>query len=262
MLRLGLIGFPLGHSLSPALHQAALEHFGLEGSYELLETPSEALAQRVEELKSYQGFNVTLPHKEKILSFLDEVDPLAREIGAVNTVQIGRRLVGHNTDLPGFLHSLTPLGSLEGPALVLGAGGAARAVVLALRQLGLEVWLSNRTLARAQALASLGARQVLTWDERLVWASRARLIVNTTSLGLEAPWETPLPAEAFPDKGWAVDLVYRPLETRFLREARARGLVVLGGLEMLIWQAALAFELWTGRRPPIGLLREAALRAL
>ncbi len=243
------------------MHRYALSSLGLEGSYEALETPLEVLKDRLEEVRrEYRGVNLTIPLKEAALPLLDWVSPEAQAIGAVNTVlSVEGRLLGFNTDAPGFLEALRAGGiPLQGPALVLGAGGAGRAVAFALRGAGLEVWVWNRTLRRAEALAEeLGLEAV-----SLERAREARLLVNATSVGLNAPEETPLPAELFPEAGAAVDLVYRPLWTRFLKEAKARGLRVQTGLPMLAWQGALAFRIWTGFLPDPKGMEEAALRAL
>ncbi|TBH21851.1 shikimate dehydrogenase [Thermus thermamylovorans] len=261
MLRLAVLGYPVTHSLSPAMHRFALERLGLRGSYEALETPLGALAERLSVVRwGYRGVNLTLPLKEAALSLLDWVSPEAQGIGAVNTVlAVEGRLFGFNTDAPGFLEALKAGGiPLEGPALVLGAGGAGRAVAWALKGAGVEVWVWNRTPGRAEALAEeLGLKAV-----PLERAKVARLLVNATSVGLKDPSATPLPPDLLPEEGAAIDLVYRPLWTRFLREAQARGLVVQTGLPMLAWQGALAFRIWTGLLPDPRGMEEAARQAL
>ncbi len=243
------------------MHRYALGSLGLKGSYEAWETPLEALRDRLEQVRQgYRGVNLTIPLKEAALPLLDWVSPEARGIGAVNTVlSVEGRLLGFNTDAPGFLQALRAGGiPLEGPALVLGAGGAGRAVAWALREVGLEVWVWNRTGERALALAeAFGLRAV-----PLERAKEARLLVNATSVGLKDPGATPLPPEFLPAEGAAVDLVYRPLWTRFLREAQARGLKVQTGLPMLAWQGALAFRIWTGFLPDPKGMEEAARQAL
>ncbi len=250
---LGILGYPVGHSLSPRMHEAALRAQGIEGRYLPLETPPERLSERVEEVRArFRGVNVTVPLKEQVLRFLDVLSPAAQAIGAVNTVvNEGGRLFGENTDAAGFLKSLEEAGVTGTRAFVLGAGGAARAVVYALKTAGYEVDLYNRTRARAEALArAFGARVA-----DLTAAREADLLVNATSVGLGDPKATPLPAEFFPERGFAVDLVYRPRKTRFLQEAEARGLVPVDGVGMLLWQGALAFELWTGKAAPIEVMR-------
>lgn len=261
MLRFAVLGHPVGHSLSPAMHREALKALGLAGSYEALETPQEALGARLEEVRwGYRGVNLTLPLKEAALPLLDWISPEARAIGAVNTVlSVEGRLFGFNTDAPGFLEALKAGGiPLEGPALVLGAGGAGRAVAWALKGAGLEVWVWNRTPARAEALAKEFGLKAVPLER----AKEARLLVNATQVGLGDPGASPLPPELFPEAGAAVDLVYRPLWTRFLREAQARGLKVQTGLPMLAWQGALAFRIWTGLLPDARRMEAAALRAL
>lgn len=261
MLRFAVLGHPVAHSLSPAMHRRALEGLGLPGTYEAWDTPLEALRDRLEEVRrDYRGVNLTLPLKEAALSLLDWVAPEAQAIGAVNTVLSAEgKLLGFNTDAPGFLEALKAGGiPLAGPALVLGAGGAGRAVAWALKGAGVEVWVWNRTPERALALAGeLGLKAV-----PLERAKEARLLVNATSVGLKDPDATPLPPELFPEEGAAVDLVYRPLWTRFLREAQARGLRVQTGLPMLAWQGALAFRIWTGLLPDPLRMEAAALEAL
>ncbi len=248
-MRLGILGHPVAHSLSPALHQAALAARGIEGHYDLLDTPPEALPGRVAEVRrGYRGVNVTVPLKAAILPFLDALSPEARAIGAVNTVvNQGGRLLGYNTDAPGFLRSLEEAGVRGRRAFLLGAGGAARAVAYALKGAGYAVRVWNRTEARARALAEDFGLEVAPLSS----AREADLVVNATSVGLEDPAATPIPAEFLPERGFAVDLVYRPRRTRFLREAEARGMVAVEGLGMLLWQGALAFELWTGAPAPI-----------
>lgn len=261
MLRFAVLGHPVAHSLSPAMHRFALESLGLAGVYEALETPLEALPVRLGAVREgYRGVNLTLPLKEAALAHLDWVSPEAQRIGAVNTVlQVEGRLFGFNTDAPGFLEALKAGGiPLKGPALVLGAGGAGRAVAFALKEAGLEVWVWNRTPERARALAEAFGLKAVPLER----APEARLLVNATRVGLGDPQATPLPPELFPQEGAAVDLVYKPLWTRFLKEAQAQGLKVQTGLPMLAWQGALAFRIWTGLLPdPLG-MEEAALRAL
>lgn len=243
------------------MHRHALQGLGLPGTYEALDTPLEALPARLAEVRrGYRGVNLTIPLKEAALPLLDWVSLEARAIGAVNTVlQVEGRLLGFNTDAPGFLQALQAGGiPLEGPALVLGAGGAGRAVAWALKGVGLEVWVWNRTPGRAEALAEELGLQAVSLER----ARDARLLVNATQVGLGDPEASPLPPEFFPEGGAAVDLVYRPLWTRFLREAQARGLRVQTGLPMLAWQGALAFRIWTGLLPDARGMEEAALQAL
>ena len=270
---LGLTGWPLGHSLSPALHCAALQALELEGEYMLYPISPldevecaaglEQLAQRLRD-GSLHGLNVTIPHKQAVLRLVDELTPTAAAVGAVNTLyRRGERLIGDNTDVPGFLGDLRAqlgahLPELGGCALVLGAGGSARAVVYALASAGWQVVISTRRMQQADELiAAMPAVYRSTRLETcpLLPAELAErlpidLIVNTTPLGMSPhidgnPWPGALP---FPSSAALYDLVYNPRETSLVRAARAAGLPAVTGLGMLVEQAALAFELWTGRR--------------
>ena len=280
--RVGIIGYPLRHTVSPVFQQAALDHHALPPRYEVWETPPDDLARRVAELRAGDliGFNVTVPHKEAVLPLLDEVTGWAGAIGAVNTVVAqGGRLVGHNTDAEGFLRALRQDGGFEPRgrrALVLGAGGSARAVCAALAGEGAgAIAIANRTLERATALAQAlrsegaDARAVALDRESLAaclhGAAAAELIVNCTSLGmLHGPQESlsPLASDLIPHSALVYDLVYNPPETPLLRAARAAGARTLGGLQMLVYQGAASFRLWTGLEPPVGLMLQAAREAL
>lgn len=271
----GIIGYPLGHSISPALQQAAFDHLGLRVRYERWPTTTQDLAARVQSLRAPRmlGANVTVPHKQDVMGLLDEVNPQARYIGAVNTiVNHGGRLIGHNTDAPGFLRSVTENAGFDPRGkrvLVLGAGGAARAVVSALAQEGVEkLWISNRTAARARELADavrqLGGVTISTLPWGIV-TERLDIIVNTTVLGMKggpAEGESPLPAAAIQSSALVCDLVYNPADTPFLQAARSVGARTLGGLPMLVYQGAIAFELWTGQRAPTAVMFAAAGKAL
>jgi shikimate dehydrogenase len=270
----GIIGYPLAHSVSPAMHQAAFDALGLRMRYERWETPPDHLEWRVAFLRNQEvlGANVTVPHKERVIPLLDELDDLARLTGAVNTiVNRRRRLTGYNTDAPGFLRALREDGAFDPKdqrALVLGAGGAARAVAVALLQAGVgALWVSNRTPQRAESLvSSLGqdsATLIVT-----PWGSvppDVTLIVNTTTLGMRhGPGEgqSPLGPEQIPAGALVCDLVYNPEQTPLLVAARRAGARCLGGLPMLVYQGAIAFELWTGRTPPADVMLRAAHAAL
>jgi len=241
--------------------RAALAELGLAGDYVLLPTPAPELEERLRKVRrKYAGVNVTVPHKRRVAQLVDELDPTAGAIGAVNTV-VNRegRLLGYNTDAEGFYWALERDGLLPGEALVLGAGGAARAVVYALVQRGWLVGVHNRSLDRAQRLVEeLGGWLVVPQKlEKAV--RRTPLLVNATSAGLDDPAASPLPPGVLPEQGAVVDLVYRPLETRLLREARAAGLATQDGRTMLLGQGVRAFELWTGRPAPVAAM-ERALR--
>ena len=269
---LGLTGWPLGHSLSPRLHTAALQAFGLEGEYRLypvepLPEGAAALGELAEKLRAglLHGLNVTIPHKQAVLPLLDALSPAAQAVGAANTLLMrDGRLMGENTDVPGFLADLQArfgqhLSPTAGHALVLGAGGSARAVVYALAKAGWLVSVASRRLEQAQALIagfqglpanSLEAigLDLAAWE----WFAQTSLIINTTPLGMSpnpdaSPWPEGLP---FPQGAAVYDLVYNPRDTAFVRAARRAGLQAANGLGMLVEQAALSFELWTARPAP------------
>lgn len=273
--RLGLIGFPLGHSLSPKIHAAALTACGLQGDYSLFPIPPDdarglaALIARVRNGEIH-GLNVTIPHKQNVIPLLDELTPTAQAIGAVNTIYLrDGKLIGHNTDAPGFLADLHQFlanrhSEIENrkSAIVLGAGGSARAVVYSLLADGWNVTLVARHTEQAEQLAStINDRQLLitNYQSQVFQLSSFSLLVNATPLGMFPNMsQSPLP-ENFPLPATIsiYDLVYNPRETRLVKEARAQGLPATTGLGMLIEQAALAFETWTGRTPPRESLRAA-----
>ena len=255
---LGLIGYPLERSLSPQIHHAALRLSGLEGEYRLFPVAPlpegkpdlERMIQRLR-LGDMQGLNVTIPHKQNILPYLDELAPAARAVGAANTLVLENgRLTGDNTDIPGFtvdLHRQFPAAS--GKALVLGAGGSARAVVYALLQSGWSVVVAARRLEQAAAFLPT-AQAVLLDVPSLADLQDVRLVVNTTPVGMfphpdASPWPSGVP---LPPGVAVYDLIYKPLETLLLRQARQAGLAAVNGLGMLVEQAALSFERWTGAR--------------
>lgn len=272
MIRLGLIGYPLSHSLSPLIQTAALQSCGLDGSYSLFPVPPDD-TQRLKELlelvrnNEITGLNVTIPHKQNVIEFLDELTPTAQAIGAVNTIYMREnKLIGENTDAPGFLADLKRFLTAETQrqgvfkTLVLGAGGSARAAVYALLNDGWEVTIAARRLEQAQQLAdSFTNCQLLVTPCSLSTLevdlqsliSSLSLIINTTPVGMTpdidgSPWPENLP---FPPHAAIYDLVYNPRETKLVRDARAQGRPATTGLGMLIEQAALAFEIWTGHRP-------------
>jgi shikimate dehydrogenase len=270
--RLGVIGDPVAHSLSPALHQPALDERGIPAIYERWHTRGADLASRVESLRDPEilGASVTVPHKIAVMSMIDEVSPAARRAGAVNTiVNRGGALFGDNTDIYGF--GVTVSDALAGRtpqvAIVLGAGGAARAVVLALEAAGAaEIVVANRDVERARLLAQdlqpAPLRPIRLDDEFLTHElPRADLLVNATSLGWH-PGETPvaLPRlDLLPARAVVADLTYR--DTDLLLAAQARRLETADGLSMLVHQGARAFELWTGAPAPVKTMLAAARAA-
>ncbi|MBV8945457.1 MAG: shikimate dehydrogenase [Solirubrobacterales bacterium] len=258
--RLGVVGWPVAHSRSPAIQNAALAAVGLTGwRYQLLPIPPEVFAETVVALPDvgFRGVNVTIPHKEAALAFATDPTPCARAIGAANALVFegNGRIVADNTDAPGLIGAL-PFAPAGRSALVLGAGGSARAVVWALLDAGArEVRIWNRTPKRAQALAAeLGGAAV----DR---AAPADLLVNCTASGLDPSEDTfttlPIAADDLTDYGCVVDLVYGDSETPLVQAARARQVRVVRGRELLVRQGALSFELFTGRRAPIELMRRA-----
>lgn len=277
MKRVALIGFPVGHSLSPRMHQAAFNAVGLDWRYEAIATPPRDLETTVARLRDgrWAGANVTLPHKARLLSLLDEIAPEARWIGAANTiVNANGSLHGENTDVPGFLYDLDANGlDLEnGPALVLGSGGAARSVVYGLAHRGVETRIICRRVEVGQRIAIDLKPHVTAEVTAHPWspgsfraASRGcRLVVNATPIGMAPhPEGSPWPAEVpYPRGAVAYDLVYNPLTTRFLAEASRAGLGIARGVGMFVEQGALAFERWTGLRAPRMVMRSAVEDAL
>lgn len=278
---LGIFGDPVEHTLSPVIQNAAFRAEGLDMVYLPFNVSSRkagALEEAVGAVRalSIVGINVTVPHKEKIIPFLDELDGHARDLKAVNTVvNDNGRLKGYNTDGPGYLVSLrdelgfTPRGK---NILVLGAGGAARAVLNAL--LGGEpasVMVANRTVKRAEELAGELKKRFKGVDIGVSplesasleeYSRAADLVVNTTSAGMNGEGVPDVPVDALPDYSVVSDIVYKPLETPLLIKAEERGLRVHKGLGMLLRQGALAFELWTGHAAPLEAMEEAALKAL
>jgi 3-dehydroquinate dehydratase/shikimate dehydrogenase len=258
----GVAGAPVGHSLSPPMHNAAFEAAGLDAVYVPFEATDADDLMGLADGLGVAGLSVTAPFKESILEHVREVDALGRQVGAVNTVRADQEgWIGLNTDVPGFLAPLDARGDLsEVRSTVLGAGGAARAVAVALGSRGAAVTVCARRPDRAAVVAGLvdGAVGTLppppgSWD----------LLVNTTPLGT-APrvTRTPVPAESLRGGSTVYDLVYNPGRTRLLREAMAAGCEAIGGLDMLVAQAVRQFEWWSGARPSADLLRAAALAAL
>jgi len=282
---LGVIGSPIGHSISPAFQQAALDHAGIKASYLAYDVAASDVGEFVRGLREpgVMGINITAPHKGAVMPFLDEIDDWATAAGAVNTI-VNRqgRLTGHNTDGSGFLRALrdecgfSPRGRR---ALVLGAGGSARAVVLALSRDGASgLIIANRTLSKAEGMAELAQQngvvataiplelgKIKGVSQVTEAAQAADLIVNCTSMGMtNGPGEgsTPVTKDQIPAAALVNDLVYNPRVTPLLREAAAAGAQTLGGIHMLVYQGATAFEMWTGKPAPVAVMLEAALAAM
>jgi len=276
----GVVGFPVGHSLSPAIHNAAFESIGFDGLYLplLVETAYEHFAAFMDGFLTrpwldLHGLSVTIPHKENALRYLRRhdgiIDPGAQRVGCVNTIVISPQgaLAGYNTDLDGALDALTAGMGISRPELadrevaVLGAGGAARALVAGLTDLGARVSIYNRTAERAQRLAAEFGATAVELSE-LPRAS-ARIIINCTSLGMHPNIEdSPFPSASLSSDMIVFDTVYNPLRTRLLTEAVAAGARTISGADMLINQAAQQFYLWTGQPAPVHIMFQALKRLL
>lgn len=265
----GVLGYPVRHSLSPAMHNAALRALRLNWVYLAFEVPPEALPNAIVGMRALgiRGLNLTIPHKQAVIPLLDGLTDAAQQIGAVNTLfWDDGQLIGDNTDAEGFWRALREAGvdPTGQTVLVLGAGGAARAVVYALRQHGCQVLIANRTHARAVELANAFGASAVPLGELSQVLAQVEGIVNCTALGMEPEVHSapPVAWEHVPPTAWACDLVYRPLQTRFLQQAQARGLKTVDGMEMLVQQGALALERWTGQTAPVSVMRKAVAAQL
>ena len=258
----GVMGWPVAHSRSPLIHGHWIAQHGLRGAYVPLAVQPAQLEQAVRALPvlGFAGCNLTIPHKVQALSILDQIDPMARRIGAVNTVvvQADGSLRGTNTDAFGYIESLREAQPSwmadQGPAVVLGAGGASRAVLCALIDAGVPlVRLCNRDASKAQALAQEFGTvvQALPWSERHAALQDAQLLVNTTSLGMHGQDALDIRLDALPAKAVVSDIVYVPRITPLLAAAQARGNPIAEGLGMLLHQARPAFAAWFGPMPAI-----------
>jgi shikimate dehydrogenase len=269
MIKLGLIGYPVSHSLSPRIQNAALKASGLDGDYALFSVAPDdmdGLKDLLNRVRSGEiiGFNVTIPHKQNVIEFLDELTPAAKTIGAVNVIYMrGDKLMGDNTDAPGFLADLnnflaespSPIGKGAGvrekKILILGAGGSARAVAYALLNDSWNVTIAARRIEQAEQLTSSFTNHELRITSFInLQLSTFDLIVNTTPIGMTPNVDqSPLSEDlSLPQHIAIYDLVYNPRETKLVRDARAQGLPATTGLGMLIEQAVLGFELWTGNK--------------
>jgi len=274
----GVIGNPIAHTLSPVMHNAAYQILGLDFVYLPFHVKPADLRRAVEGLRglNIRGLNVTIPHKQAIIPLLDAVDEFAAKIGAVNTiVNENGHLTGYNTDAPGFLqplieHGINPAGK---KVLLLGAGGAARAIAFVLAASQAVITILNRREEidwaydivkniKSHYPGNIGAAE-LNPANLQKYLPEAEILVNATSVGM-APNSaaSPVPADLLCAKQVVFDIVYNPLPTRLLREAGAVGAVTIDGLEMLVWQGALAFEKFTGVHPPTDIMRQAALKVL
>ena len=269
----GVIGHPIAHSRSPTLHGFWLKRYGIKGHYIPMDVAPQDLRQVLEILPKlgFVGVNVTIPHKEAVLKIVDVVTDRAALIGAANTLIFRKdgRIHADNTDGAGFIANLrqnAPHWSpAAGPAAVFGAGGAARAIVAALIEVGVpEIRIANRTQPRAQALrADFGAKlQIYDWVQAPNMLEGAATVINTTSLGMAGKSDFRVPLDGLERDALVTDLVYNPLKTHFLLEAEARGCTVVDGLGMLLHQAAPGFERWFDQRPEVDeATRQAVLSA-
>ncbi|HID69412.1 MAG TPA: shikimate dehydrogenase [Desulfobacterales bacterium] len=259
----GIIGNPVSHSLSPAMHNAALEALGINGVY--LPFPAPDIDDAVSGIRGLgiQGTSVTIPHKEKVMALLDEIDPVAEKIGAVNTVINNKgALKGLNTDWLGATRALEEEIDLHGTkAVILGAGGSARAIGFGLLEREAEFVLCSRTESRGRALADeLGCPWIsLSGADNL----SGDILINATSVGMQPHVEnSPVPELILSRFQVVMDIVYAPLKTRLLQQAEESGCIVINGLEMLLYQGVAQFELWTGKTAPVAVMRKALAEAL
>jgi len=261
----GLIGWPVEHSRSPAMHNAAFAALGLDWRYILLPTPTDQVEAAVARIRSgeLQGANVTIPHKQAVMPFLDEIDPAAQDVGAVNTiVKRADRLIGFNTDTLGFRRALleTGIDVKDQPCAILGAGGSARAVLYVLRELGARITIYARDVEKARVVhtdwRSLSGLNEIDQE--------TKLIVNTTPVGLSpnvdaSPWPEDVP---FPKQALIFDLLNNPARTKFMRQAERAGLRAVNGWNMLVYQGVAAFEKWTGIEPPVDVMKHALAQSM
>jgi len=252
----GIMGDPVTHSLSPAMHNAAFAHYGMNRVY--IPLPVKDVAPAMDGLRALgiKGASVTIPHKQAVIPHLDDIDPLARRIGAVNTLDIrDGRITGYNTDWLGAVNALKEEIPLSGrKALILGAGGSARAIGFGLLQEGATPLIANRSEQRGRALADELGCAFLPLAE--AGGADADILVNATSVGMAPNTDIPLPEDGLARFAVVMDIVYAPLETPLLRQAKANGCRVVNGLAMLLRQGAAQFELWTGEPAPLAVMME------
>ena len=269
--RAAVLGNPISHSLSPKLHNYWLKRYGLQGEYTAIQVTEDALADTLHRMprEGFIGANVTLPHKVSVMQLVDHITDRATLIGAANTLIFKEdgKIFADNTDGYGFLANLRQ-GAPDwdpkaGPAAIFGAGGAARAIIVALADAGVpEILLSNRTRPKAEALkADFGARiQVVDWVQAGSMLEDARTVINTTSLGMKGAQDFKVSLDALRPDAVVTDIVYNPLRTKFLQTAEAMGCTTVDGLGMLLHQGVPGFERWFGHRPEVDdLTRRAVL---
>ena len=274
----GVIGDPIEHTMSPAMHNAAFARMGLDYVYVPFNVKKEELEQAIDGMRglNIRGLNVTIPHKVAVIPFLDELDPLAEKIGAINTIiNDDGVLTGFNTDAGGFLQALLARGiEPKGKKIViLGAGGASRAISFILAERVARLVIFNRLLeldwaeelaGRLSAIFNTEIKALELVEANLSEAlAEADILVNTTSVGMSPDInETPVPAKLLRPGLVVFDIVYNPIETRLLKEAKAAGAETISGVDMFVWQGALAFEKWTGQKAPLDPMRREVIKAL
>lgn len=253
----GVIGYPVRHSLSPAMHNAAFESAGLNAVYLAFETRDIKGALQGMKALDLKGLSVTIPHKTDIIPLLDEVEDLALKIGAVNTVvNQGGRLIGYNTDAQGALKALEAETLVSGQdCLVVGAGGAARAIGFILKERGAKVTIVNRSLERGEALAKELNCPFFPLDQ--LAEHKAQILLQTTPVGMYPNVDqSPVPERAFKKGMVVMDIIYNPLETKLLQTAKTNGCAIIDGAGMFVYQGAEQFRLWTGLEPPIKIMTQ------
>jgi len=279
MYKLGIIGYPLGHSISAVIQKAGFESLGLEGSYDVLETPPEDLISRIKYLKTneYKGFNVTIPLKVPMSLFLDDIDDYANIAGCVNTVKIleDKTFIGYNTDIYGFKTAIPDSINLQGlRASILGTGGASRAAVVGLAERGIKFidFYTRNIINSRQTLDYVRAKfpQIefnVYQIQNIRSLEESAIVVNATPIGMKGYMADQMPLEPkdldrLSSATIIYDIVYNPIKTILIKESEKRGLRTIGGLDMLIYQAQRAIEIWTGKRPDFNVMKLAALEAL
>lgn len=279
MYKLAIIGYPLGHSISAVIQKAGFESLGLEGSYDVLETPPENLISRIKYLKTngYNGFNVTIPLKVPVSLFLDDIDDYANFAGCVNTVKIGedKSFIGYNTDIYGFKSAIPNDVELSGKrASILGTGGAARAAVVGLSEKGIKyIDMYTRNIINSRQTLDYVRAKFPEIEFNVYQIQNIRslkgsaIVINATPIGMRGFMadEMPLDRKDFDNidsDAIIYDIVYNPIKTVFLKEAESRGFRTVEGLDMLIYQAKRGIEIWTGKSPDVNIMKIAALKAL
>ena len=264
----GIVGHPVNKSLSPAMHNAAIKHLGLDAEYKLFDidpSDTENLANFCYEtdLNNIGGFSVTMPYKMAIMAYMDHYDPLAKIVGSVNTVvSEENKLIGYNTDAMGATQALRKKTDLIGKkALVMGAGGAARAIIYSLKEFGVDVHLFNRTMEKAEELADLWDLETIEY--RMIPKADFDIIINATPVGsMPNTGESLLHSDQIPSHAVVMDIITNPLETQLLKEAKKAGATPISGERMLLWQAVNQFRLFFDKEPPVEVMEKALYEEL